>query len=143
MSCFCCINLQNPNLTIFTTALWTVQLNKVQCYLGWCEIVLNRHMDDFTDITKEEQDELFVIIKKLKLALTRSFQSDKFNFSVLGNTANHVHMHFIPRYKNERNFKNTTFVDARWGHNYAPYNKDFKITEQVKNFIITKIKSNL
>ena len=33
----------------------------------------------------------------------------------------HGHLHLIPRYKDARTFANITFVDGRWGKNYAPF----------------------
>jgi diadenosine tetraphosphate (Ap4A) HIT family hydrolase len=94
---------------------------------------------DLTEATLEEQKELFVILNDLKNTITKIFQPDWFNYAFLGNDTRHLHGHFIPRYKNSKEFMGIVFKDERWGHNYkTDYN--FKIPPEVLDAIQAKIK---
>lgn len=123
--------------------LWTVFIHPNQCYLGRCFIALNRHEDDFFDITEKELAEYFSIVKNLRNNMRELFHPDLFNYAILQNNLNHVHLNFVPRYKDKRIIKNMEFTDARWGHNYSPYDKNFKIPDELLAEIRDMIKSKL
>jgi diadenosine tetraphosphate (Ap4A) HIT family hydrolase len=103
---------------------WTLFLHKNQNYVGRVYFWAKR--DDNVDIfaiTKEERDELFDKVQKVKLAITELSQPDKFNYAGFQNTEEHLHLHIIPRYRSSRMVLGLTFTDERWGENYAPYNE--------------------
>ena len=122
---------------------WRVELNCQQTYLGWCLVILNRHLEDLIDITKEEQAELFEVSKKVRDAIKESFHPDMFNYASLGNQTAHLHLRIIPRYSKPVKFGNIEFKDERWGKNYSPYNKNFKIPKEVETKIRDTIKEKL
>ena len=98
---------------------WGVYVHENQSYLGRCVVWCDREdAIHLTDATKEEQDELFEILRDLKAASEKAFGGDWFNFAFLGNETNHLHGHFIPRYSEEKVFEKITFKDELWGHNY-------------------------
>lgn len=122
---------------------WSIYINHTQDYLGRCVIWCKREDAlDLADATTEEQGELFIVLSNLREALKRAFQPDWFNYSFLGNITRHLHAHFIPRYKSERNFNGTTFLDERWGHNYRT-DPNFKISEDLVEEIRKKIQAEL
>ena len=140
---FCGEESEFTHLLIKQYKYWRINLHTSQYYLGRCAILLNRHLEDFFDISDEERNELFHITKQLREAVKKSFQTDMFNYATLGNIIPHVHLHFIPRYKNSVTFADTKFTDERWGKNYAPYNTDFKIPEDIYPKIKDAILNNL
>src|SRR3990167_10358193 len=105
---------------------WSVQVHTNQGYLGRCIIWCKReNILDLADARKGEQEELFMILEKLKRALKKSFQVDWFNYAFLGNETMHLHGHVVPRYASPREFAGVTFVDERYGHNYQTEKKIF------------------
>lgn len=99
---------------------WSVYIAEDQSYLGRCVIWCKRDSAmDLADVTLEEREELFVILKQLKQAIIKAFQADWFNYTFLGNEIPHLHEHVIPRYKTPKDFEGVLFVDEQWGHN--PY----------------------
>lgn len=100
---------------------------------------------DFADITEEERDELFEIMKNGKEALTKLFQPDLFNWAALGNGTYHMHLHLIPRYKTPRKFNGLEFKDVEWGKRYnsATYEGAPKISEQTVQDIKKAIQGEL
>ena len=123
---------------------WTVSVHINQEYLGRCVIWCNREdAHDLSDATTEELIEFSKIIKKLKIAIEKSFNSDWMNYSFLGNDAEfrHLHCHMVPRYETERTFNNQIFKDPRWGYNWL-LNENFITSEEMLQCIKKKIQSN-
>ena len=120
---------------------WEVYLHENQCYLGRVFVLLkdDEGIEDFLAVEGEARDEFFLICKELKAALKTLFKPDKMNYAALSNTSENIHVHFVPRYKEPRGFNGVTFVDQRWGKNYAPYDRLFTLEES----ILFKIKDAL
>lgn len=115
---------------------WEVFIGQNQNYLGRCVIFCKRdNALDLTDATKEEVEELFLVLRELKEALTEAFQPDWFNYSFLGNSTRHLHCHFIPRYAGPKIFEGIKFEDKLFGHNWKT-DDNFTISQPV----IDKIK---
>lgn len=123
---------------------WTIQLFLNQYYLGRCLILLDRHAVDITELKPREREELFEkALPNLKKSIDKEFQPDLYNYATLGNDCRHFHLHVIPRYSNEREFKGTTFEDQNWNSHYTPHPKDFEISENLFKEIKQKLASNL
>jgi len=98
---------------------WEVFIHQNQSYLGRCVIWCKRENAlDLTDATKEEREELFLVLQELREASIKAFHSDWFNYSFLGNSIRHLHCHLIPRYAEPKIFEGTKFEDKLFGHNW-------------------------
>lgn len=139
MSCKFC-HRDNKNLLIKEYNYWTLELHSNQAYLGRCLVILKRHTEDLFDITKDEAKELFDISKSTRDALVKIFKPELFNYGSLGNFVKHVHLHIIPRYSKPRLFDKIEFIDEKWGDFYYPYNKNFKISNEMLTNIVNKIR---
>ena len=110
--------------------LWSLYLHESQSYLSHVYLLASRKTAiDFLDINEHEKEEFFYLAKKVKLVLKILFNSTMMNYASLGNRFTRLHVHFIPRYQDERIFYGHSFIDNRWGMNYAPYKKDFVVPE--------------
>lgn len=132
-------------LKIKSYQFWDVYLHENQCYLGRMFIQLREDhgIEDFLAIEGDVRDEFFVIGQALKAALKELFCPDKMNYAALSNTSPKIHVHVIPRYARERTFQEMTFEDARWGKNYAPYDRSFHIDTSVLFAIRDTLKERL
>jgi len=99
--------------------------------VAWCERI---DALDLPNATKEEQEELFLILKQLRVAVIKVFQPDWFNYSFLGNETCHIHAHFVPCYATPRNFEDIMFTDKLFGHNWKT-DHDFVVPESILNKI--------
>lgn len=98
---------------------WSVYVHENQGYVGRCVVWCKRENAlDLAEATKEEREELFVILKALQEALRVCFHADWFNYAFLGNGARHLHGHVIPRHEKPVEFMGMTFEDKFYGHNY-------------------------
>lgn len=110
---------------------WDLQIHSNQGYLGRCVVMCRREdAQDLTEATREEQDELFLILRETKDALTKAFSPDWFNYAFLGNGLPRLHGHIVPRYKNPIVFKGTHFEDKLFGKHYRT-DKSFVTPEKV------------
>lgn len=121
MECFFCKD--NKGLVVKKYKYWTVLIHPYQCYIGRCMVKSNRHVVDLLETDKKEKTELLKITEQLKSVLNDLFKPDLFNYASLGNKIRHLHVHFIPRYKEKRVFENIEFVDKRWNRIHSPYEK--------------------
>jgi diadenosine tetraphosphate (Ap4A) HIT family hydrolase len=112
---------------------WDLYLHENQCYLGRVFVLLKeaKGVDDFLAIEGDVRDEFFQIGQQVKGVLKTLFHPDKMNYAALSNTSAEIHVHLVPRYREERPFAGVVFKDTRWGQNYAPYDRSFKVDEKV------------
>lgn len=140
---FCKPSKRYNRLLIKEGALWRVELRDQQNYLGWSFIILKRHIEDLSEINGREWLELHKLLNQLSRAIKTAFEPEKFNYASFGNEINHVHVQVVPRYKHSIKLKEVVFKDERWGSNYSPYDKEFKVSKLVQKTIIDKIHNAL
>ncbi|MCL4437659.1 HIT domain-containing protein [Patescibacteria group bacterium] len=122
---------------------WAVYIHENQGYLGRCIIWCKReNAADLTDATPEEQNELFLILRRLKKAEEAIFRPDWFNYAFLGNETRHLHAHFIPRYAEQKEFSGVLFEDKLYGHNYKT-DKSFITPEGILNSVKDRLAKEL
>lgn len=122
---------------------WTLGVHSNQGYLGRCVVWCKREDAlDMTDATKAEQDELFMILREIRSALSKAFSPDWMNYGFLGNEMRHLHGHIIPRYSKSVAFQNVKFEDKLYGKHYKtdakfviPYEVLFAIRDEIKKYI--------
>jgi diadenosine tetraphosphate (Ap4A) HIT family hydrolase len=120
-------------LKIKSYKYWEVYLHENQCYIGRVFVLLKdgEGLEDFLAIKGEVREEFFQIGEKVKTALKMLFHPDKMNYAALGNVSEKIHVHIVPRYKEPRSFAGVQFADTRWGKNYAPYDRSFKVGDSI------------
>jgi len=73
---------------------------------GHTLIIPKRHVSEFFEITPAEHDEMFIALDEAKNIVDLEFKPDGYNIGInngvaAGQTVMHVHMHLIPRYKDD------------------------------------------
>ncbi len=121
---------------------WQVQIFSNQGYLGRCLVWCKREDAlDLSNATEEEQKELFVILKDVEMALSKTFKPDIINYSFLGNDTHHLHGHIVPRYSKPIEFNGATFVDKNFGHNWKT-DHDFITSPELLEAVKVKLSNN-
>ena len=136
--------LDYAQLKIKAYTHWDLYLHANQCYLGrvFLQLKDDKGFDDFLAISEEVREEFFLIGKEIKRVLKSLWGPDKMNYAALSNVSEKIHVHFIPRYQQMREFQGMLFTDSRWGQNYAPYDLSF-ILEESALFAIRDALKNL
>lgn len=76
-----------------------VILFKEQSHRGRVIVACKRHVDDITDLTKEERIQFMEDVSHVAEILHELFHPDKINFGAYGDTMHHLHFHLVPKYK--------------------------------------------
>jgi ATP adenylyltransferase len=95
-----------------------VVMNKFPYTNGHLLIAPYRHIADILDVTPEEQDEMFRMLRKCRMVMQECLKPQGFNVGInLGKiagagVADHLHMHIVPRWTGDTNFM-PVFADVR------------------------------
>jgi len=108
---FC--NLDSDRELIVESATAFAIYDKFPVSAGHALIILKKHYVNYFDLTFKEQAACIFMLNKVKEIVSSKFNPDGFNIGInvgekAGQTVNHVHIHFIPRY-------NGDVEDARGG----------------------------
>ena len=73
---------------------------------GHTLVIPNRHIGSFFDLSAQEHDALFQLIREQKRVLDTEFGPHAYNIGIndgpaAGQTVAHVHVHLIPRYRGD------------------------------------------
>ena len=95
------------NLAIIKSKKYAyAKYDKYPVSLGHTLVMPNRHVSNFFELTQEEMNACWALVKEMKLILAEKYQPDGFNVGInvgeaAGQTVFHVHIHLIPRYKGD------------------------------------------
>jgi diadenosine tetraphosphate (Ap4A) HIT family hydrolase len=76
---------------------------------GWCRVVWNAHIGEFTDLTQDERAEFIQAVALVEEGVRAELKPAKINLASLGTAMPHLHMHIIPRFAGD-----PTFPDPVW-----------------------------
>ncbi len=99
---------------------------------GYIRVITNKHLKEFSELNDEEAVKLTLAIKKIEKKMIKFLNPDKINIANLGNMVPHLHIHIIPRYKNDPWWPGATFCEKQKEFNYPPLNKK-KYKEAIKS----------
>jgi diadenosine tetraphosphate (Ap4A) HIT family hydrolase len=115
----CVLCREDGGELIFRNDLFRVVYVDDKNYPGFVRIILNRHIKEMSDLSDEDNLNIFSALIKIEKTLRFLYKPDKINLASLGNVVPHLHWHIIPRYKNDLHFPNPI-----WGeiinHEYKP-----------------------
>jgi ATP adenylyltransferase len=82
---------------------------------GHVLIIPKRHVEDLSDLTKAERDDLLDLLLRVKARMKKAIKPQAFNVGInLGHFAGagipeHVHIHMVPRWSGDVNFMPAVF----------------------------------
>ena len=96
-------SLCNPQLgpLLNESEHWRLVLNWNQDLLGKCFLATRRHVETLVALTPEEWADLQPQLQRVTSRLVTAFVPAHFNYAFLQNQDRHVHVHIIPRYRDD------------------------------------------
>jgi diadenosine tetraphosphate (Ap4A) HIT family hydrolase len=83
-------------------------------YVGFCRVILNKHIKEMTDLPEAERMRIMQITFSVEQVLRDVLQPTKINLASLGNKTPHIHWHVIPRFETDIHFPETIWsVEVR------------------------------
>jgi diadenosine tetraphosphate (Ap4A) HIT family hydrolase len=138
---FCKIKNNQDSTFVKDFGNWIYRVNPSQFLLGTSVLVHKKHLEGLTSLSDEEIIEAFHIIKKIELALKKSFNPDWFNYLQTNNSLRHFHFHIIPRYKEKVEFEGEEFVDETFTN--MPKESNRVLSKEVMEKLIKELQQNL
>lgn len=108
-------------------------LFKEQSHPGRCIVAYRDHVSEIVNVSDDERNRFFADVNRAAKAIHKVFSPDKVNYGAYGDTGCHLHVHLVPKYKDE----------FEWGGVFA-MNPDQKyLSEEEYAEMIEKIKAAL
>ena len=79
----------------------TLILFKEQSHPGRCIVAYKDHVSEIVNISDQERNAFFSDVNRAAKAIHKAFHPDKINYGAYGDTGCHLHMHLVPKYKDE------------------------------------------
>ena len=108
-------------------------LFKEQSHPGRCIVAYKDHVSEIVNISKAERDAFFDDVDRAAKAIHAAFHPDKLNYGAYGDTGCHLHMHLVPKYKDE----------YEWGGVFEMNPGKVLLSDEEYQAMIDKIKANL
>lgn len=89
--------------------LFRVVLVQQEGFPGWCRVIWNDHVGEYTDLGEAERTKFMRAVAVAEAGLRAELKPDKINLASLGTAMPHLHMHVIPRFEDD-----PTFPDPVW-----------------------------
>jgi diadenosine tetraphosphate (Ap4A) HIT family hydrolase len=102
------------NLLIKEYENWYLLLRKEQATIGSLVLIEKSFKTKYSDISSKSHNEFGRIVKDIEYTLGKLFSYDKINYLMLMMVDNEVHYHIIPRYSEQKYFKDKLFEDKGW-----------------------------
>lgn len=95
-----------PSHTIYEDDDFKVIFDISPATKGHAVLIPKKHADNIYSLSDEDASKIFVVAKKVATALTQVLDCDGFNLlqnngQTAGQTVFHLHIHLIPRYKDD------------------------------------------
>ena len=135
-NCFYCSkneDLDSLMIKICDLDVSTVYLFKEQTYKGRCNVVFKEHKSEITDLTGEEATKFIKDIRKVALAIQKTFNPNKINYGAFADTMKHLHFHVVPKYEG----------GPSWGKTFDMNPGKILLSDEEYSQLIAKIISNL
>lgn len=103
MNCFFCDIQKEDERKVVDSKFFCSRFSEVPVSDGNCEIWPKEHKEDWFELSSDEWNDLYEIIKAVKQKIEEKYQPDGYNigFNVGvagGQSQKHIHLHLIPRY---------------------------------------------
>lgn len=76
-------------------------LFKEQSHKGRCIVAYKDHVSEIVNISDDERNAFFADVNRAAKAIHAAFHPDKINYGAYGDTGCHLHVHLVPKYKDE------------------------------------------
>ena len=134
--CFYCENgekLRSLLIEICELEYSIVYLNRDRKHKGRCNVRFKEHKTEYFQMTPEENAGYFAELAKVAKAIDTLYHPDKINYATFGDGVPHVHVHVVPKYKDE----------YEWGGVFEMNPGKTLLTDEQYAEMIEKIKANL
>ena len=89
----------------------TVYLFKEQSHPGRCIVASKHHVSEMLDLSEADREAFLRDVTVVANAVHKVFHPDKLNYGMYGDTGCHLHMHLVPKYRDQFEWGGTFAMD--------------------------------
>lgn len=104
-------------------------------YVGFCRVILQRHVSEMTDLSLEERNRLMNAVYAVEMALRNLYNPTKINLASLGNIVPHLHWHIIPRFSDDPHFPQPIWSNALREQVHRPLIDDELLQNEILKYL--------
>jgi diadenosine tetraphosphate (Ap4A) HIT family hydrolase len=82
---------------------------------GLVRIIWNEHVAELSDLSESEAQALMVAVRQVERVLRDTLTPDKVNVASLGNQVPHLHVHVVPRWRDDLTFPGSIWTRPETG----------------------------
>ena len=90
-------------------------LYKEQIYPGRVILAAKSHVPEYFDMNREEMEGYISELTMVSQAIRRAFKPDKLNYCSIGDSSGHLHVHIVPKRKDNEMWGDMFEVNAHRG----------------------------
>lgn len=114
---FCREDGENPySFKICDLKYSTLYLFREQIYRGRCILAAKRHAAEYYDLPAEEAAGFMEDLTLVSRTLERLFKPDKMNYASIGDSSGHLHIHVVPKHRDNERWGDMFEVNAHRGY---------------------------
>ena len=106
-------------------------LFKEQSHPGRCIVAYKEHVSEMTDISDEGRNAFFADVNRAAKAIRAAFHPDKINYGAYADTGHHLHMHLVPKYKDQFEWNGVFQMNPQ--KNFLPKEAYAEMIEKIKD----------
>ena len=122
--------LEQFGIYICDLSVSTLILFKEQSHPGRCIVAYKDHVSEIVNISDEDRNAFFADVDRAAKAIHKVFAPNKVNYGAYGDTGCHLHMHLVPKYKDEFEWGGVFAMNP--GQKYLSDEEYAKMIEDIK-----------
>jgi len=83
---------------------WRLVLADESDWPGLVRIIWNEHVAELSDLSESDSQDLMAVVRQVERVLRDTLAPDKVNVASLGNQVPHLHVHIVPRWRDDLTF---------------------------------------
>ncbi len=83
---------------------WRLVLADEPDWPGLVRIIWNEHVAELSDLSESDSQDLMTAVRQVERVLRDTLAPDKVNVASLGNQVPHLHVHIVPRWRDDLTF---------------------------------------
>lgn len=97
------------------TPAWRLVLAHEPEWPGLVRIIWNEHVAELSDLSEGEAQALMLAVRQVERVLRATLSPDKLNVASLGNQVPHLHVHIVPRWRDDLTFPGSIWTRPETG----------------------------
>jgi diadenosine tetraphosphate (Ap4A) HIT family hydrolase len=94
---------------------WRLVLADEPDWPGLVRIIWNEHVAELSDLSAPEAQALMAVVRQVERVLRDTLAPDKVNVASLGNQVPHLHVHIVPRWRDDLTFPGSIWTRPETG----------------------------